>query len=109
LRKNPCIWAKWSTGNGMSLHPLQLQIAMRGVQLLKAGGLLVYSTCSMSPYGSTHIAFAVRGFKCLICVFGCVENEAVVAELLRNSNGTLELVDAREQFLPLFKARPGLR
>jgi hypothetical protein len=32
-----------------------------------------------------------------------------VAELLRNSNGTLELVDAREQFLPLFKARPGLR
>lgn len=36
------------------------------------------------------------------------ENEAVVAELLRCSDGCLELVDAR-QFLPLFKTRPGLR
>lgn len=35
------------------------------------------------------------------------EDEAVVSELLRSSNGTLELVDARE-FLPLFKARAGL-
>jgi len=31
----------------------------------------------------------------------------VVAELLRSSGGTLELVDAR-QFLPLFTARRGL-
>lgn len=36
-----------------------------------------------------------------------IENEAVVAELLRSANGGLELVDAR-QFLPLFKTRPGL-
>lgn len=36
-----------------------------------------------------------------------VENEAVVAELLRSSNGLLELVDAR-QFIPGFTARPGL-
>eukprot|EP01032_Pedospumella_encystans_P019869 gene19869-22583_t len=35
------------------------------------------------------------------------ENESVVAELLRNAKGGLELVDARE-FLPLFKCRPGL-
>ena len=85
LRKNPAIWNKWSTSSGVTLHPLQLMIAQRGVQLLKTGGLLVYSTCSLSPY----------------------EDEAVVAELLRTSNGTLELVDARE-FLPLFKARAGL-
>lgn len=37
-----------------------------------------------------------------------VENEAVVAELLRCSDGCLELVDPR-QFLPLFKTRPGLK
>jgi hypothetical protein len=35
------------------------------------------------------------------------ENEAVVAELLRNAKGGLELVDARE-FLPLFRCRAGL-
>lgn len=85
MRKNPAIWGKWNTSMGVTLHPLQLMIARRGLQLLKTGGLMVYSTCSMSPY----------------------ENESVVAELLRSHEGTLELVDAR-QFLPLFKARPGL-
>jgi len=85
LRKNPAIWGKWNVSGSMSLHALQISIATRGVQLLKTGGLIVYSTCSMSPY----------------------EDEASVAELLRSSNGTLELVDPRE-FLPLFKARPGL-
>lgn len=85
LRKNPAIWGKWNVSGSMSLHALQLSIAMRGVQLLKPGGLITYSTCSMSPY----------------------EDEASVAELLRQSHGQLELVDAR-QFLPRFKARPGL-
>lgn len=85
LRKNPAIWGKWSTSSGFALHPLQLIIAQRGVQLLKTGGLMVYSTCSMSPY----------------------EDEAVIAELLRQYEGQLELVDARE-FIPLFKARPGM-
>jgi 16S rRNA methyltransferase RsmB/F len=60
-------------------------IAQRGVQLLKTGGLMVYSTCSMSP----------------------LEDEAVIAELLRHFKGQLELVDPRE-FVPVFKARPGL-
>ena len=86
LRKNPSIWKKWNTGGSFSLHVLQLMIANRGVELLKTDGLLVYSTCSLSPY----------------------EDEACVAELLRSSNGSLELVDARE-FLPNFKARPGLK
>jgi 16S rRNA C967 or C1407 C5-methylase (RsmB/RsmF family) len=85
LRKNPTIWGRWSIANGAVIHPLQLIIAKRGLQLLKTGGLMVYSTCSMSPY----------------------EDEAVVAELLRTHKGRLELVDAR-QFLPLFKSRPGL-
>lgn len=85
IRKNPQIWAKWSTSSSIVLHPLQLVIAKRGVQLLKTGGLMVYSTCSMSPY----------------------ENEAVVAALLRHFDGTLELEDAR-QHMPLFRARAGL-
>lgn len=51
LRKNPAIWSKWNTSSSMTLHPLQLLIAQRGLQLLKEGGLMVYSTCSMSPYG----------------------------------------------------------
>lgn len=85
LRKSPHMWMKWLVGGGITLHPLQLSIAQRGFQLLKPGGCMVYSTCSMSPY----------------------ENEAVVAELLRSNKG-LELQDARSLFLPAFKCRPGL-
>jgi 16S rRNA C967 or C1407 C5-methylase (RsmB/RsmF family) len=51
MRKQPNIWGKWNTASGFGLHPLQLQIAERGLKLLKPDGLMVYSTCSMSPYG----------------------------------------------------------
>ena len=47
---------------------ITIQIAMRGVALLKVGGLMVYSTCSFNP----------------------VENEAVVEILLR-CGGAVEL------------------
>ena len=35
LRKEPGIWKRWSPNFGTSLHTLQLQIAMRGISLLK--------------------------------------------------------------------------
>ena len=54
LRKTPNIWAKWSTSSAYSLYPLQLMIAQRGLKLVKEGGILVYSTCSMSPYGTNY-------------------------------------------------------
>lgn len=96
MRKNPMIWQRWNTNAAIALHVLQILIATRGIQLLKPGGLMVYSTCSMSP----------------------VEDEAVVAELLR-THPDLELVDARECIArshglpegvapPAFRARAGL-
>jgi 16S rRNA methyltransferase RsmB/F len=63
---------------------MQLAIALNGARLTKVGGYLCYSTCAMSP----------------------IENEAVVAELLRATDGALELVDRREH-LEGMKARPG--
>ena len=48
-RKLPIKWTNWHTSDGMVLHPLQLAIVMKGVNLLKRGGLLVYSTCSLNP------------------------------------------------------------
>lgn len=84
-RKNPGIWKNWNSLNGYSLHPLQLAIALRGAQLTKVGGYLCYSTCSMNP----------------------IENEAVVAELLKASEGSLQLVERRSQ-LPGLLARNGL-
>jgi hypothetical protein len=49
--------------------------------------------------------FTKRRFQCIY--FSFVENEAVVAELLRSHRGEMELVDAR-QFLPLMRCRAGM-
>ena len=84
MRKNPQVWKKWSCLNSLSLHPMQLAIALNGARLTKVGGYLCYSTCAMSP----------------------IENEAVVAELLRATDGALELVDRRKHMNGI-KARPG--
>lgn len=84
-RKNPGVWKTWNALNACGLHALQLNIALKGASLTKIGGYLCYSTCSMNP----------------------IENESVVAELLRVSEGSLELVDKRCD-LPGLVARPGM-
>ena len=84
-RKNPGIWKRWNQLNAMALHNLQLGIALKGARLTRVGGQMVYSTCSMNP----------------------MENESVVAELLRASEGSLELVDGRSE-LDGILARPGM-
>ncbi|KAJ3343499.1 tRNA (cytosine(34)-C(5))-methyltransferase [Gonapodya sp. JEL0774] len=78
LRKNKLIWRKWTVGNAHGLHPLQIQILLRGCQLLRVGGRLVYSTCSFNP----------------------IENEAVVAEVLRVTEGGLGCLLGK--FVPVF-------
>uniref|UniRef100_K3WB17 SAM-dependent MTase RsmB/NOP-type domain-containing protein n=1 Tax=Globisporangium ultimum (strain ATCC 200006 / CBS 805.95 / DAOM BR144) TaxID=431595 RepID=K3WB17_GLOUD len=84
LRKNQALWKEWHIGQGLTLHPVQLLLALRGAALLCIGGMMVYSTCSFNP----------------------VENEAIVAELLRRSSGALELVDVSQK-LPQLKYRKG--
>ncbi|PNT68316.1 hypothetical protein BRADI_3g38655v3 [Brachypodium distachyon] len=85
IRKGHDMWRKWNSSTGNEIHLLQVNIAMRGIALLKVGGRMVYSTCSMNP----------------------VENEAVVAELLRRSGNSVELLDVSNE-LPELVRRPGL-
>lgn len=49
LRKAPGIWHQWVAARGNQLHKLQLQLAAKAVRLLRVGGRLVYSTCSLNP------------------------------------------------------------
>lgn len=85
IRKNEKIWNSWSPVAGLTLHSTQVQIFARGCQLVKLGGRIVYSTCSFNP----------------------IENEAVVAEVLRQTKGAIHLVDVSAS-LPELKRKPGL-
>jgi 16S rRNA C967 or C1407 C5-methylase (RsmB/RsmF family) len=84
-RKNRNVWWKWSPKESRTLFRLQVEITLRGASLLRPGGKLAYSTCSIDP----------------------CENEAVVAQLLRKLP-YLELVDIDESKLSGLKLRPGL-
>ena len=83
IRKIPQKWASWNTKDGASLHPIQRDILKRGIELLKVGGKVTYSTCSLNP----------------------IENEAVVAAALKEFKGKIRLV---ETGLPNFRFMPGL-
>lgn len=86
-RKNPNLWVDWSPGNALGLYATQVRILVRALQMLKAGGRVVYSTCSMNP----------------------VENEAVVASAIERCGGLqkVQLLDTSQR-LPELKRYPGL-
>ena len=87
-RKNYAIWKDWSPNNSIGLHPMQVRILVRAIQMLKVGGRAVYSTCSLNP----------------------VENEAVVATAIEQCGGNakVRLVDCSKE-LPDLIRRKGLR
>ncbi|KAK9764322.1 tRNA (cytosine-5-)-methyltransferase ncl1 [Basidiobolus ranarum] len=85
FRKNELLWKTWNHNNAVALHSTQVKILLRGCCLLKVGGRIVYSTCSLNP----------------------LENEAVIAEVLNRCKGAIELVDVSDQ-LPGLIRRPGV-
>jgi len=88
LRKNVNLWQDWNPGNALGLYITQVRILVRALQMLKAGGRVVYSTCSMNP----------------------VENEAVIASAIERCGGLqkVQLLPSDDK-LPLLKRKPGLK
>ncbi|KKY21849.1 putative methyltransferase [Diplodia seriata] len=87
-RKNPGVWKDWTAGNGLGLYITQQRILVRALQMLKVGGRVVYSTCSLNP----------------------IENEAVVASAIDRCGGMskVRILDCSQE-LPGLKRVPGLK
>lgn len=86
LRKNVNLWKDWIPGNALGLHQTQVRILVRALQLLKPGGRVVYSTCSMNP----------------------VENESVVAAAIERCGfENVEILDCSNE-LPGLERVPGM-
>ncbi|KAK1444142.1 RNA methyltransferase [Babesia gibsoni] len=56
MRKTAEIWNTWKATGGLHMHKVQMQIVKRALQLLKVGGTMVYSTCSINPLENEAIA-----------------------------------------------------
>ncbi|KKK18038.1 hypothetical protein ARAM_000766 [Aspergillus rambellii] len=87
-RKNVSVWKDWTPTNAIGLHAIQVRILVRALQMLKVGGRVVYSTCSMNP----------------------LENEAVVASAIERCGGleNVHIIDCSNE-LPGLKRASGLR
>lgn len=87
-RKNINVWKDWNPANALGLFITQVRILVRALQMLKVGGRIVYSTCSMNP----------------------VENEAVISSAIERCGGSsnVNIVDCADS-LPKLKRQQGLK
>lgn len=59
FRKSPHLWRLFRPRFGAELHPLQLDIAKCCLRLLRVGGRLIYSTCSLNPIEDEAVVSAL--------------------------------------------------
>ncbi|KAL9186630.1 hypothetical protein ACHAXT_005868 [Thalassiosira profunda] len=85
IRKDKHILPMWSPNISNEIHGLQRKILLRALELVRVGGVVCYSTCSMSP----------------------IEDEAVVQSALLG-NREYELSEWPKDMLPGFIRRPGV-
>ena len=85
IRKDRHILPMWTPATSNALHPLQLSILNRALKLLRVGGTVSYSTCSLNP----------------------IEDESVVSAALANDD-RYELLDWPSDLLPGFVTRRGI-
>mmetsp|Transcript_34572 Transcript_34572/g.83630 ORF Transcript_34572/g.83630 Transcript_34572/m.83630 type:complete len:550 (-) Transcript_34572:90-1739(-) len=92
IRKDRHILPMWSPNISNAIHGLQLKILKRALKLVKVGGVVCYSTCSLNP----------------------IEDEAVVAAALSEgdndggASAAFELLDWPRDALPGFVRHPGV-
>lgn len=87
VRKDPKALTLWNPHIAVVLHELQVKILEQALRVVRVGGIVSYSTCSFNP----------------------IENEAVVAAVLRKfSSATVELVEWPRNAFPGLELRNGV-
>lgn len=61
VRKSVDILRRWTPQPALELHATQLAILRRGLELLRTGGRLCYSTCSLNPVEDEAVVAAALG------------------------------------------------
>ncbi|KMU72005.1 tRNA (cytosine-5-)-methyltransferase ncl1 [Coccidioides immitis RMSCC 3703] len=87
-RKNVNVWKDWNPANGIGLHPTQARILVRALQMLKPGGRVVYSTCSMNPIeNEAVIASAIDRFSQTRAVAPASKPETALSRPIKQKSG----------------------
>ena len=85
LRKAPFNLKTWHISHALQYHLLQTLLLQRSIELTAIGGIIVYSTCSLNP----------------------IENEAVIAHVVSQAAGAIEICPCPSA-LSALKHRPGM-
>uniref|UniRef100_A0A7S2ETV3 SAM-dependent MTase RsmB/NOP-type domain-containing protein n=1 Tax=Ditylum brightwellii TaxID=49249 RepID=A0A7S2ETV3_9STRA len=106
IRKDKHILPNWSPATGNALHGLQLKILMRALELIKVGGVVCYSTCSLNPVEDEAVVAAA--LKRMCNKNARKKNGDVKVEKDVQSAPAVELIEWPKDLLPDFKRRPGV-
>lgn len=93
IRKDKHILPMWSPNISNTIHSLQLKILLRALELVKVGGVVCYSTCSLNPIEDEAVVSAALGEK--------TEEENDAAK-------KFELLEWPKDMLPGFVGRAGV-
>ncbi|KAI2508407.1 methyltransferase [Fragilaria crotonensis] len=61
IRKDQTVLPSWSPSTARALHELQVRILIRALQLVRVGGIVSYSTCSLNPIENEAVVQAALG------------------------------------------------
>jgi len=104
IRKDKFILPMWTPATGNALHGLQLKILIRALELVRVGGVVCYSTCSLNPVeDEAVVSAALRKIN---------DKKAVVSDASTESDDgdspAVELVEWPSSLLPTFKRQSGV-
>ena len=57
IRRSPDLLYKWTTNGAVKNKPIQRQLLAVSLELLRPGGVCVYSTCSLNPIENDEVLF----------------------------------------------------